>query len=308
MLQRDFYRQFPDENSCKLHFKQIRDRDGVICKKCGGTHHYWLCSKWQYQCKDCGFRTTLRSGTLMESSKLPFKIWYEAIFLISNTAKSISARQLQRQLGYSRYEPIWYMLHKIRSAMGKELNQIELQGHVELDDSFFPVKKPKVEGQELFRTGRGSEKKQGVLVYAESELVPDEKQKKNKPTRRCKRFRMVMVDSFKQEIVQWHTLKHASEATVWTDGYWSFRNLKEVTRQHVRQIVPSDDAHVMLPWVHIAIGNAKRLINGVFHHVNKEYLQNYLDEFCYKLNHRYSKSLFTRLIHLGATDVWYANG
>ncbi len=39
-----------------------------------------------------------------------------------------------------------------------------------------------------------------------------------------------------------------------------------------------------LKWVHIAIGNAKRTLLGTFHKIKGKYLQNYLSEFCYKLN------------------------
>ena len=37
----DFYKEYPDELSCKLKFKEIRDKVGIICKKCQGSEHYW---------------------------------------------------------------------------------------------------------------------------------------------------------------------------------------------------------------------------------------------------------------------------
>jgi hypothetical protein len=52
-----------------------------------------------------------------------------------------------------------------------------------------------------------------------------------------------------------------------------------------------------LPWVHIAISNAKRQIINTFHDVKPEFLQKYLDEFCYKFNRRYfGEALFGRLL------------
>ena len=68
-----FIEEFPDEQSCKSDFKNNREKEGVFCKKCGCSDHYWLQNKWQWECKGCKFRTTLRSGTLMEASKLPFR-------------------------------------------------------------------------------------------------------------------------------------------------------------------------------------------------------------------------------------------
>jgi hypothetical protein len=52
-----------------------------------------------------------------------------------------------------------------------------------------------------------------------------------------------------------------------------------------------------LKWVHIAIANAKRNFLGIYHKIKGKYLQNYLNEFVYKLNRRYFKdAMFDRLI------------
>jgi DNA-directed RNA polymerase subunit RPC12/RpoP len=84
-----FTAHFGSEEDCRLHFKEQRDKEGVVCKRCGGTSHYWLQGKWSYECKGCRFRTSLRSGTIMESSKLPFLVWYKTMFLMSCTKKSL---------------------------------------------------------------------------------------------------------------------------------------------------------------------------------------------------------------------------
>jgi Zn finger protein HypA/HybF involved in hydrogenase expression len=91
----EFTNQFPDENSCRMHFKLVREKVGIVCKKCEGTHHYWLQSKWQWQCSVCRFRTTLRSGTIMESAKLSFYKWYLCMAYKSATKKGISAMEMQ---------------------------------------------------------------------------------------------------------------------------------------------------------------------------------------------------------------------
>lgn len=106
-----FTAHFGSEEDCRLHFKEQRDKEGVVCKRCGGTSHYWLQGKWSYECKGCRFRTSLRSGTIMESSKLPFLVWYKTMFLMSCTKKGFSTNELQKQLGLKRYEPVWAMVH-----------------------------------------------------------------------------------------------------------------------------------------------------------------------------------------------------
>ena len=125
---------FTDEKSCRLHFKKQRDQQGVICKRCGSTDHYWLINKWSYQCKSCKSRTSLRSITIMESSKLSFMIWYKTIFLLSMTKKGFSSKEIQRQLGLKRYEPVWAMMHKLRKEIG-----ITLEGMLEMDEGYFTI-------------------------------------------------------------------------------------------------------------------------------------------------------------------------
>ncbi|MFT5619383.1 MAG: hypothetical protein ACI85I_002626, partial [Arenicella sp.] len=46
-----------------------------------------------------------------------------------------------------------------------------------------------------------------------------------------------------------------------------------------------------------AIGNAKKVLKGIHQQTQPEYLQNYLDEFCYKLNRRYfGNDIFDRIL------------
>ena len=109
----NFIEHFPDEESCKRKFKEYRDIVGVTCAKCGGTEHYWKKDKEQYQCKACKTRTTLKRGTVMHKSKLPFRYWFIVMCLLTATKKSFSAKEIQRQLGHKYYHPIWHMMHKL---------------------------------------------------------------------------------------------------------------------------------------------------------------------------------------------------
>src|SRR3984957_7540499 len=108
--------------------------------------------------KKCGFRTTLRSGTVMENSKLPFRYWLIAIHLLSSTKKPFSALELQRQIGHKFYEPVWAMVQKLRLAMGDRDSQYKLDEFVELDEGFFESTKEE-ESNKL--TGKKTEKKRG---------------------------------------------------------------------------------------------------------------------------------------------------
>jgi transposase-like protein len=130
----EFASKFPDEASCKVFFKEYREKQGLQCRKCAGSTFHWLKTHDRWQCKDCMAQIGLRSGTLLESSKLPYRYWIWAIYLMANNKKGISAQEMQRQLGHKRYEPIWAMMHKIRAAMGNRDAGYLLDGQVEFDD------------------------------------------------------------------------------------------------------------------------------------------------------------------------------
>jgi len=98
----------------------------------------------------------------------------------------------------------------------------------------------------------------------------------------------------------------SSESKVITDGYVSYSKLKEVISVHRSEIVPPHEVNKILPWVHTAISNAKRNMLGIHHMIGREYLQNYLNEYCYKLNRRYfGNSIFERLLVASVSDTWY---
>ena len=60
----EFIKEYPDEFSCKIKFKQYREQVGVVCPKCGGEAHYWKRDKDSYECKRCKHRQGLRANTV----------------------------------------------------------------------------------------------------------------------------------------------------------------------------------------------------------------------------------------------------
>lgn len=113
---KQFVNVFHDEETCKLHLKKIREQHGIICKKCGYDRHYWLESKEQWQCSACDFRTSLRSGTIMEGAKLPIRMWYIGMVCNVYARTVITVTELQTRLGHNRYQSIWSMMCKVRTV------------------------------------------------------------------------------------------------------------------------------------------------------------------------------------------------
>ncbi len=304
-----FYKQYPTEEKCKIKFKEYRDKVGVICKQCGGKDHYWKQNKWQYECKSCRFRTTLRSGTVMQSSKLPFQYWFIAMHLLTSTKKSFSALEVQRQIGHKRYEPIWAMLHKLRAVMGQRDDEYTLADEIELDEGFFETVNSKTgtkEKDKKNKPGRGSEKQTKILVMCESKSVKTAKPKRGKPSRKAGFLKMKVVQKLSATRVNEQVEKNIEKSSVvLTDGYASYKRLEETEVVHLPTKTPSQEASKLLPWVHIAISNAKRLLLDVFHRIDDDFMQNYLNEFVYKFNRRYFReNLFDRLLSVAVSYKW----
>lgn len=298
----NFISEFPDEESCKSKWKEYRDNIGVVCIKCGCEEHYWKSDKECYECKKCHYRQSLRSNTVMHGSQLPFKYWFVAIHLLTSTKKSFSALELQRQLGHRNYNPIWAMLHKLRMAMGKRDEKYKLEGVIELDEGFFSTEMEEDEKDKPLKRGRGSQKKTKVLVAVES-TPSDVKKTKGKP-RKVGHLKMFVINDLKAKTIDPLVEKNIdNKATIDSDNSTSYTNFNSLVEEHRPKVIPKEKLGQLLPWVHIAISNAKRLFLNIFHDIKPEYMQNYLDEFCYKFNRRYfGEKLFERLMIAGVSN------
>lgn len=224
--------------------------------------------------------------------------------LLTSTKKSFSAKEIQRQLGHKRYQPIWHMVHKLRLSMGKRDGEYILAGQIELDEGFFATETPKEQKEEPLKRGRGSQKKTKVLVMAESEKM--EAPKKGKKPRRVGNIKIKIIEDLKKDtITPLVESLTSSNSELNTDGPYSYVDLYYYVNSHISEVIPKEKVGEKLPWVHIAISNAKRQLLNSYHNIKPEYLQNYLDEFCYKSNRRYyGEALFNRLF---VTSVTYKN-
>ena len=297
-----FTAHFDSEEACRLHFKSERDKVGVKCRRCGHTDHYWIKSVWSYECKSCRSRTSLRSGTIMQSSNLSFMTWYKAMFLMTTTKKGFSSKEIQKQLGLKRYEPVWAMVHKLRKAMGNRDARYTLEGMIEMDEGYFTVESSEIE-QRQGKRGRGAAGKQNVMIIAES--TPLEDPDTGKKERQCRYFKAKVLDAHKAEGVNdTITTSLDEQSIVFTDKSTSYVDIADFVELHVTEKSDKETTKETLKWVHITISNAKRNLLGNYHKIKRKYLQLYLNEFIYKLNRRYfEEKLFDRLVIAAITGL-----
>ena len=299
----NFTEHFGSEEDCRNHFKEERDKVGVNCKNCGFNEHYWIKSRWSYECKKCRSRTSLRSGTIMQSSNLSFMIWYKTMFLLSATKKGFSTREIQRQLGMKRYEPVWAMIHKLRRAMGNRDDRYTLEGMIEMDEGYFTIGASEQE-HKTQKAGRGSKTKSNTMIMAESTVLED--LETGKVERQCRYFKAKVLDGHESGEAG-EALKNSidgEQAIVFTDQSTSYVDIADYVEMHISEKSSKETTKETLKWVHIAISNAKRNFGGTYHKIKKKYLQLYLNEFIYKLNRRYfGERLFDRLVIAGITGL-----
>jgi DNA-directed RNA polymerase subunit RPC12/RpoP len=301
----EFNKNYPDEASCKTAFKEYRIKEGITCKRCGGINHYWKKNREQWECKKCGHRTTLKSGTVMQNSKLPYQYWFIAMHLLTSTKKSFSAKEIQRQIGHKRYEPIWAMLHKLRLVMGLRDDEYQLHDEVELDEGFFETVSKDRDKDEPLKRGRGSQKQTTVLVSVESKDGGNKYNSKKHGSKKLVKFlKMKVVTSLKKDEITSSVLNMIEEDTVINSDKSNSYNDLYKTYELNSSVVAKKDINKMLPWVHKAISNAKRLLLDVHHRIDDDFLQSYLNEFCYKFNRRYIDDMFDRLMVAAVSYRW----
>lgn len=301
----EFFEHYPDEESCKAAFKAYRLQEGVTCKKCGGTSHYWKKNREQWECKGCKHRTTLKSGTVMQGSRLPYQYWFIAMHLITSTKKSFSAKEIQRQIGHKRYEPIWAMMHKLRSVMGLRDGLYQLGEEIELDEGFFETVSITRDKTEPLKRGRGSQRQSTVSVAAESRIDERNHDPKTHGTKKSVRYlKMTVVQSLKKEDLAKVVKEKVKKNTkIVSDGSNCYNGLKQ-DYDLDSKVVPKNEINTILPWVHTAISNAKRLLLDVHHRIDDDFLQNYLNEYCFKFNRRYFDNVFDRLMVAAVSNRW----
>ena len=116
----DFQRLFPNEAACASYLERARWGNGFICPHCGKADEprYISTRPGVLRCRHCRRDTSPTAGTVMERTHTPLSVWFWAAYLVVSQMPGMSAVQFQRQLGLSRYETAFQILHKLRAGAG----------------------------------------------------------------------------------------------------------------------------------------------------------------------------------------------
>ncbi len=268
----EFQEDFATEEQCEDYLASWRWPKGFECPKCSVRGAWRLKRRRLFQCKGCRRQVSVTAGTAMHRSKLPLRVWFWAIFLVARHKKSISALQLQADLGLGSYETAWLLLHKIRSCFD-ESGDYPLKGVVEVDETLVATL-PKGT-----YPGRGAAGRRFVVGAVEVRAG------------RLGDARMQVVKDVKAATLAPFVEKHIDKrrSIIRTDGWQAYDRLERDGWNRERLVSKGPQGakfKPVIPGISLIFGNLKTWLRGQFHGVSDKYLPSYVAEFTYRYNRR----------------------
>jgi transposase-like protein len=265
----DFDKAFPDDTACLRWLKIYLYPDGITCKICGRvTKHHRVASRRSYSCDECGHHVHPTAGTIFHKSSTSLKTWFHAIYLMSSTRCGISAKQIERETGVT-YKTAWRMFKQIRTMLNEDIGPLD--GPVEMDETYMGGRRKGGRGRQL----KGDTNKSAVLGMVE----------------RGGSVKAFVVPDAKSSTLLGHANEHVTpKATIYTDEWGGYNALAMSKGKFVHHRILHAEAyvrgHIHTNSVEGFWGMVKRGVTGVYHHVDRKYLQHYINEFAFRYNHR----------------------
>ena len=285
----EFMRRYATEEACEQELEAQRWPQGFACPSCGSRDYsnFRRGRLLYYQCCNCRHQASLIAGTVMASSKLGLRVWFQAAYVLSQAKNNVSALELMRHLGVC-YQTAWSLKHKLMEAMWVRERNRTLSGMVQIDEAFL--------GGEA--SGRSSWGRKGkVALLAAVSAAPDGKAAKVCLSKQPATGEDVVVFCL-------NTLEPGS--LVVSDGAPSFNYVKWNQLAEHQAIVTGGGKQAceipQLKAVNTVLGNLKTAITGTYHAFNfAKYADRYLAEFQYRFNRRFNLSaLMQSLIRAAA--------
>ena len=270
----------PDDAAAEKWIAEQRWPDGPFCPHCGsvnvqeGVKHPTM----THRCRDCPNRPffSLKTGTVMEGTKLGYRVWAIAVYLLATNLKSVSSMKLHRDLEICQ-KSAWYLAHRLRESWKVDGGDM-FAGPVEIDETHLGGKRknmPKAKRKLL--KGRGAVGKT-VVAGAKDRAT-------NQVVARS-------VPAANSETLQGFVREHvAPEAKVYTDDHGAYKGMpfeheavNHSVGEYVRGMASTNGIESF--WSML-----KRGYQGTFHHFSEKHTDRYVTEFAGRHNDRKHRSV-----------------
>jgi hypothetical protein len=278
-----FLELFPDNDACLEYLKAKFFPDGSTCPKCSkATKFHRITARSAYSCQYCGHHAYPTAGTIFHKSTVSLQLWFFAVYLMSSTRCGISAKQLEREIGVT-YKTAHRMFKQIRTLLSDDA-EAPLSGDVEVDETGI-LGKPRASDTRS-RKGRARYWRAPTVVGM---------------VERGGRVRARVVPNRGKPAVQGTMDEHILPSSmIFTDEWRLYSGVGDRYRGHKRirhkaKVYVDGDIHTQT--VEGFFGLFKNGVRGVYHAISETYLQQYLNEYTFRYNRRFSaKPMFWAML------------
>lgn len=269
---------FRDEKICIAYYEKLRWNGKPICPFCKSEKPYRTKRGFKCSNNECKKHFTVKVGSIFENSKIPFRIWFGAIFLCVNHKKGISSVQLAIDLNLTQ-KTAWFVLHRVREMLKGEAPDMVGGG-----DKI-------VEGDATFIGGKEKNKHYSKRIRREVENPTPTEGKKTVIGIIERNGKVILkhVPSESESAMLPFIRKYVPKgARVITDEHFAYKNLGKDyvhdTINHNIKIYVNGEIHSNT--IENFWSVLKRGLYGVYHGVSDKHLTSYLNEFASRFNTR----------------------
>ena len=268
---------FPDDATAEQWIIQQRWSSGVCCPMCGSTNVKTGCKHktMPFRCREneCGKRFSTKTETVMEGSKIGFRDWVIATFLLTTSLKSVASMKLYRDLGVTQ-KSSWFLAHRLRVALTRKCDVFS--GPIEVDEIYMGGLRRNLSNSQRRQlgtdAGRGPVGKTAVVGI------------KDRPTNH---IAAKVVEATDKSTLHGFIEDHAApKAKVYSDDAAVYESLSfhhETVKHSLSQYVRGD-AHTN--GIESLWSMLKRAHKSTFHKLSPKHLDRYIQEFAARHNLR----------------------